>query len=89
MCTQVPVKVVQLLHDRKAIVRNENGDQRTVSLELLGCATLGDYVTYRNGYALRKFDRQEAQEIIDLVAKLTDTISLAPAEPQPQLAFAF
>ena len=90
MCTQVPMKIVRLLGDHRAIVRDENGNERTISLELLGCATLGDYVTYRNGYALRKFDPQEAQEIIALVVKLADIISLSPAAvPQPQLAFAF
>ena len=89
MCTQVPVKVVRILHDRKAIVQDENGNEKTVSLELLGCATYGDYVTYRNGYAVRKFNPKEARDVLSIAEKMRSLIALAEEEPTPQMALAF
>lgn len=53
MCVNVPVKIVRLLGNRQVLVQNRFGKDRVVSIELLGCATLDDYVIVDNsGFAL-------------------------------------
>lgn len=87
MCINVPVRIVELLGDKKALVRNMLGEDTIVSIELLGCATLGDYVVVENGSALQKIDPQEVTSAISLAGALADMIQMNRDLSQIVLAY--
>lgn len=70
MCLNVPVKVIRLLGNKQILVQNRFGKDRVVSTELLGCATLDDYVIVRGAHALQKLTEEEAKAAISAALDL-------------------
>mgnify|MGYP000962551950 CR=1 FL=1 len=60
MCLAIPGKIISLRRDRHAVV-SFNGLKKTVSLELVPEAKVGDYVTVHTGFAIGVLDSKEAK----------------------------
>lgn len=67
MCLAIPVRVVELLPDDRAVV-DLDGIRKEISLALVDGVQLGDYVILHVGYALSKLDPEEAQKTLALFA---------------------
>lgn len=69
MCLAIPVQVVKLLRDKKAVV-HIGGIEKEISTTLLQQVSEGDYVILHVGYALAKLDEREAKKTLDLFADM-------------------
>ncbi|MFZ2650121.1 MAG: HypC/HybG/HupF family hydrogenase formation chaperone [Burkholderiaceae bacterium] len=69
MCLAIPVRVVELLAEAKALV-DLDGIRKQISLALVDDVRAGDYVILHVGYALAKLDPEEAQRTLALFAAL-------------------
>ncbi len=72
MCLALPVKVVELGADDKAMV-DLGGVKKEISIALLDDVKVGDYVILHVGYALSKLDPEEAAKTLSLFAELHAT----------------
>jgi hydrogenase expression/formation protein HypC len=68
MCLAVPMLLKQV--DGQMGVAELDGVERQVALHLLEDAEVGDYILIHAGFALRKVDRAEAEETLELLRKL-------------------
>ena len=64
MCLTIPRKIIS--KERSKILVNVNGRKSKVDCRLLD-VKVGDYVTIQNGFAVRKINKKEAQEILKLL----------------------
>jgi len=64
MCLSIPGKIISK-EKNKALV-NINGCKSKVDCRLLN-VKIGDYVTVQNGFAIRKINKKEAKEILNLL----------------------
>ena len=84
MCLAIPAKVVTIGENHMADV-DILGGSRTVSLDLVPEAVIGDHVLVHAGYAIQIVDEQFAKETLDLmlemdlIAEETEGIDLAAA----------
>jgi hydrogenase expression/formation protein HypC len=69
MCLAIPVKVIELGSDDRAIV-DLDGVRKEISLALLEGVNVGDYVILHVGYALSRLDPEEAQKTLALFAQI-------------------
>jgi len=69
MCLALPVLVVQLLDDDRAVV-DLGGIRKEISLALLDGVAVGEYVILHVGYALSRLDPAEAQRTLALFAQV-------------------
>jgi hydrogenase expression/formation protein HypC len=69
MCLAIPVRVVELRGEDKALVDLE-GIRKEISLALVDDVAVGDYVILHVGYALSKLDPEEAERTLALFAEL-------------------
>jgi hydrogenase expression/formation protein HypC len=69
MCLAMPVQVIKLLSDQRALVKL-GGIQKEISTSLLEHVAEGDYVILHVGYALTILDEQEAQKTLLLFAEM-------------------
>ena len=67
MCLTIPVKVIRLEKDRAMV--DFNGQKEEVDTQLVK-VKVGDYVMVSNGFAIKKVNKKEAEEILR-VLKLT------------------
>lgn len=78
MCLTIPAKVISLGADNKATVvfGNEKASPRMVGLgpkevdTQLVKVKAGDYVMVSNGFAIKKVNKKEAEDILKLFKKL-------------------
>ena len=63
MCLAMPMKIVELRGEDECVAEL-GGVRRTVSLQLLEGAALGDYVLVHAGFAISKVDEADAAESI-------------------------
>jgi hydrogenase expression/formation protein HypC len=68
VCLAIPVRVVELMPERRAVV-DLDGVRKEISLALLEGVEPGDYVIVHVGYALSRLDPQEAQRTLALFAQ--------------------
>jgi hydrogenase expression/formation protein HypC len=68
MCLAVPMLLREV--DGQMGVAELDGVERQVALHLLEDAEVGDYVLIHAGFALRKVDRAEAEETLELLRRL-------------------
>jgi hydrogenase expression/formation protein HypC len=68
MCLAVPVRVVELLRGRHALV-DAGGVRKEVSIALVNDVGVGDYVILHVGFALSKLDPVEAERTLALFAE--------------------
>ena len=69
MCLAVPMKIIELLPDDKAIVEAD-GITMEISLNLLKDVSVGDYVIVHTGFALELVDQIEAEKTLDLFREI-------------------
>jgi hydrogenase expression/formation protein HypC len=67
MCLAIPVHVVELRDDERAIV-DLDGIRKEISLALVDDVRVGDYVILHVGYALARLDADEAERTLALFA---------------------
>jgi hydrogenase expression/formation protein HypC len=70
MCLAVPMKLVERAGDRG--VCDAGGVFVRVQLDLLPAADIGNYVIVHAGYALSIVDDEEANQTMDLLARLRE-----------------
>lgn len=71
MCLAIPVKVVELLSEDRAMC-DVGGVRKEISLALVSDVAVGDYVIAHVGYAINKLDPEEADRTLALFAELTE-----------------
>ena len=69
MCLAIPAKVVTIGDNHMAEV-DILGVSRTVSLDLVPDAVVGDHVLVHAGYAIQIVDEQFAKETLDLMLEM-------------------
>lgn len=62
MCREFSARIIELLDNKKALVEDIQGEKTEISLQFLGCATLGDHVAYSDGSAIRKIHLEEMDD---------------------------
>ena len=65
MCLAVPMKIVKILEDGKALVKQDDLETE-VDLTLIQDPNVGDYVIIHAGYAIDLLDLEEAEERLKL-----------------------
>ena len=65
MCLAVPMKIVEILADGKALVRQDELETEA-DLTLIQDPKVGDYVIIHAGYAIESLDLEEAEERLEL-----------------------
>ncbi len=69
MCLAVPARVVERREDQLAVV-DLAGVRKTISLELVPEAEVGDYVVVHVGHAIGRLDADEAERTLALFGEL-------------------
>ena len=70
MCLAIPAKIVAI---SGSVARVEiGGVVREADLTLLPEAKVGDYVLLHAGFAIQKYDEEEAKETLRLLKELAD-----------------
>ncbi len=69
MCLAVPARIVEIdsATDMATVALGEV--KKRISLALVECVEVGDYVLVHVGYALNKLDPQEAEKTLQLFAE--------------------
>jgi hydrogenase expression/formation protein HypC len=65
MCLAVPMKIVKILEDGKALVKQDDLETE-VDLTLIQDPSVGEYVIIHAGYAIDLLDLEEAEERLKL-----------------------
>ena len=68
MCLAIPGFIVEI--SKNGAVVDFGGINRTVALDLLPDAKVGEYILAHAGFALQKLDTKEAHELIELFQEL-------------------
>lgn len=71
MCLAVPAQILTIQDDLLAQVEF-GGIRRTISLQLLPQAQVGDYVLVHTGFAISIVDPEEARITLDLLRQMSD-----------------
>ena len=69
MCLAMPVKVIKILANQRAMV-DIGGIKKEISTALLENVAEGDYVILHVGYALTKLDEAEAKKTLVLFTSM-------------------
>jgi hydrogenase expression/formation protein HypC len=85
MCLAIPGKVIEVFDDRGLRMARADfgGTVRTVCLEHLPEAGVGDYVLVHVGFALSRVDPEEAERTYRLLEDLDQLGELTVPEPEP------
>lgn len=82
MCLAIPVRVVELRPDQKAVV-DLAGVRKEISTALVDDVQVDEYVIVHVGYAIGKIDADEAQRTLEMFNQLEQAQSaerpMAPA----------
>ena len=71
MCLAVPMKIVKILDEGKALVKQDELETE-VDLTLIQDPKVGDYVIIHAGYAIDLLDLEEAEERLKLFRAMED-----------------
>ncbi len=86
MCLAIPGKVEEINMIMDGTVRmaevNFGGILKTVSLEMLPEAVVGDYVLVHVGFAIGIVDPAEAERVFGYLAEIGELEELAPGEEE-------
>jgi hydrogenase expression/formation protein HypC len=69
MCLAIPARVVERREDHQAVV-DLAGVRKTISVELVPEAEVGDYVIVHVGHAIGRLDAAEAERTLALFSEL-------------------
>lgn len=82
MCLAIPVRVVEVRPDQKAIIELA-GVRKEISTALVDGVAVDEYVIVHVGYAIGKVDAEEAQRTLEMFNQLEQASSaegtMAPA----------
>jgi hydrogenase expression/formation protein HypC len=81
MCLAVPAKILTI--DNLQAEVEFGGIHRTISIQLLPQAQVGDYVLVHTGFAISIIDPAEAEITIELLRQMGDLDPIPQAEMQP------
>jgi len=68
MCLGIPMLIVETTGNDA--VAEAGGVRKSIRLDLLDGAAIGDYVLIHAGYAIEKLDTEEALETLDLLRQV-------------------
>ena len=71
MCLAVPMQIVKILADGKALVKQDELETE-VDLSLIQDPNVGDYVIIHAGYAIDSLDLEEAEQRMKLFRAMED-----------------
>ena len=72
MCLAVPMQIVKILADGKALVKQDDLETE-VDLSLIQEPSVGDFVIIHAGYAIDSLDLEEAEQRLKLFQAMEDT----------------
>ncbi|MFA6290902.1 MAG: HypC/HybG/HupF family hydrogenase formation chaperone [Victivallales bacterium] len=75
MCLAIPMKIVSVKPDGRTGSAEYDGIERDVNLTLVDKLQVGDYVIIHAGFAIEKFNVEEAEKQLELFRELADTIA--------------
>lgn len=68
MCLTVPVKILELKKNNKAIA-DVFGKKQEVDIQLTRNLKAGDYGIISNGFIVKKISTKEAKEILEIIGR--------------------
>ncbi len=68
MCLGIPMLIVE--KNGNDAVAESGGVRKTIRLDLIDTAAIGDYVLIHAGYAIEKLDTDEALETLELIRRV-------------------
>ena len=71
MCLAVPMKIIKMLGDRRALVAQDDLETE-IDLSLIEDPKIGDYVIIHAGYAIDLLDLEEAEERLEMFRAMED-----------------
>ena len=71
MCLAVPAKIVSISGSSATV--DVLGNRTTADISLLEKPAVGEYVMVHAGFAIQKYDEQEAKITLDLLRELAQT----------------
>lgn len=71
MCLAVPAKVLTISGATATV--DMMGNTTTADISLLEGVTIGDYVMVHAGFAIQKYDEEEAKITLDLLKEIAQT----------------
>jgi hydrogenase expression/formation protein HypC len=71
VCLAVPLEIVELRDNNKALVRRGEGSLQ-VDVSLLNGAAVGDFVLVHAGFAIEKLDASQAEATLAILDELED-----------------
>ena len=71
MCLAVPMQIIKILADGKALVKQDELETE-VDLTLIPDPQVGDYVIIHAGYAIESLDLEEAEQRLKLFQAMED-----------------
>ncbi|HEY0845760.1 MAG TPA: HypC/HybG/HupF family hydrogenase formation chaperone [Noviherbaspirillum sp.] len=74
MCLAIPVRVVEVRPDQKAVV-DLAGVRKEISTALVDSVAVDEYVIVHVGYAIGKVDADEAQRTLELFNQIEQAAS--------------
>jgi len=77
MCLAVPAKVIKI-EGTTALV-DMMGNQTQADISVLEGVKIGDYVMVHAGFAIQKYDEEEARESLKLIREMIDKENDGPA----------
>jgi len=88
MCLAIPGKVLHIEHDAQPVMGTVSfgGIEKSVCLEWLPDAMVGDYVLVHVGFAISRLDESEALEtlkLFDEMSKADDGLDPGVSVPKP------
>jgi hydrogenase expression/formation protein HypC len=80
MCLAVPLKLISV--DGIDAVGEVGGIQREVSIMMTPDVKVGDYVIVHAGFAIQVLDQKEAEENLELLRQIGNTVEVRREEVQ-------
>jgi hydrogenase expression/formation protein HypC len=70
MCLAIPVKITKITGNRAEV--DMMGNTTTADLSMLPGVSVGDYVMLHAGFAIEKYDEEEAQITLSLIREMAE-----------------
>lgn len=67
MCLAIPMKIKRIQGEFACV--ETSGFERSVNIQMLNNAKVGDYVMVHAGFAIQKIDPEKARETLKLIQK--------------------
>jgi hydrogenase expression/formation protein HypC len=79
MCFAVPAKVISI--DGVIAQADMMGNMTSADISLLEKVNVGDYIMVHAGFAIQKYDEDEAKATLDLLKELFEKSEMSEHEP--------